>query len=165
MSFTLADLESGSPNRPPKLINGDNFEDWKRRLKAFYLYTDHTQWESIETGPHIPVTTVGGANVRNNMPETFTERDKKLVDRDNKAFGALILCLSSEIHNRFGEHKSAKSLYDALCEFYYGNADLVKDKGVQAQKEFNSFIGHRNENITDLTNRFLTVSSNLKKYD
>jgi len=48
MSFTLADLESGAPNRPPKFINGDNFEDWKRRLKAFFLYTDHTQWESIE---------------------------------------------------------------------------------------------------------------------
>jgi len=85
MSFTLADLESGAPNRPPKLINGDNFEDWKRRLKAFFLYTDHTQWESVEKGPHVPVTTVGEASVKNTNPETYNERDKKLVDRDNKA--------------------------------------------------------------------------------
>ncbi|KAK1434279.1 hypothetical protein QVD17_00015 [Tagetes erecta] len=96
MSFTLADLESGSPNRPPKLINGDNFEDWKRR---------------------------------NTNPDTYNERDKKLIDRDNKAFGALMLCLSSEIHNRFGEQKNAKDLYDALCEFYDGNVDLHKYKG------------------------------------
>jgi len=165
MSFTLADLESGAPNRPPKLINGDNFEDWKRRLKAFFLYTDHTRWESVEKGPHVPVTTVGEASVKNTNPETYNERDKKLVDRDNKAFGALILCLSSEIHNRFGDQKNAKELYDALCEFYDGNADLQKDKGVQAQKDFNSFMGLRNEKIADLTNRFLTVTSNLKKYD
>jgi len=88
-----------------------------------------------------------------------------LVDRDNKAFGALILCLSPEIHNRFGDQKNAKELYDALCEFYDGNADLQKDKGVQAQKDFNSVMGLRNEKIADLTNRFLTVTSNLKKYD
>ncbi|KAK1429719.1 hypothetical protein QVD17_11936 [Tagetes erecta] len=123
MSLTLADLESGSPNRPPKLINGDNFKDWKRRLKAFSLYTDQTQWDSIEKRPHLPVTTVGDAT------------------------------------------KNAKDLYDALCEFYDGNADLQKDKGVQAQKEFNSFMSLRNEKILDLTNRFLTVTSNLKKYD
>jgi len=165
MSFTLADLESGASNRPPRLINGDSFEDWKRRLKAFFLYTDHTQWESIEKGPHVPVTTVGEASVRNTNPETFNERDKKLVDRHNKAFGALILCLSPEIHNRFGDQKNAKELYDTLCEFYDGNADLQKAKGVQAQKDFNSFIGLRNEKIADLTNRFLTVTSNLKKYD
>jgi len=118
-------------------------------------------WES----PHVPVTTIGEASVKNTNPETFTERDNKLVDRDNKAFGALILCLSSEIHNHFGDQKNAKELYDALCEFYDGNADLQKDKGVQAQKDFNSFMGLRNEKIADLTNRFLTVTSNLKKYD
>ncbi|KAK1424416.1 hypothetical protein QVD17_19745 [Tagetes erecta] len=101
------------------------------RLKAFYLYTDHTQWDSVEKGPHLPVTTVGDATVRNTNPKTYNERDKKLIERDNKAFGALFLCLSSEIHNRFGEQKNAKDLYDALY----------------------------------LTNRFLTVTSNLKKYD
>lgn len=63
-----------------------------------------------------------------------------MIDRDHKVLGALILCLSNEINNWFGEHTSAKSFYDALCEFYDGNDDLVKDKGSQAQKEFNEFV-------------------------
>jgi len=36
---------------------------------------------------------------------------------------------------------------------------------LNAEKEFNSFIGYKNENLTDIINRFLLVSSTLKKYD
>jgi len=77
----------------------------------------------------------------------------------------LKLCLHHDIYNRFAEHTTAKSLYDALCEFYDGKEDLKLDRKAQAEKEFNSFVGFKHENLTDITNRFLSVSSNLKKYD
>lgn len=53
----------------------------------------------------------------------------------------------------------------ALCEFYDVNEDLVKDKRGQTEKEFHSFIGHKNESIFDHTSRFLTTSSNPRKYE
>ncbi|KAK1414971.1 hypothetical protein QVD17_30737 [Tagetes erecta] len=161
----MNDLDSVQPNRPPRLVSGENFEDWKRCLKAFFYYTDYNQWESIVNGPHVPTTVEGTVTSVNTDPTTFTETDIKLLDRDKKALGALILCLHQDIFNRFAEHTTAKSLYDALCEFYDGNEDLKLDRKAQAEKEFNSFVGYSQENLTDITNRFLSVSSNLKKYD
>ncbi|KAK1406105.1 hypothetical protein QVD17_41391 [Tagetes erecta] len=150
---------------PPRLVSGENFEDWKRCLKAFFYYTDYNQWESIVNGLHVPKTVEGTVTSINTDPSTFTEADTKLLDRDKKALGALILCLHRDIFNRFAEHTTAKSLYDALCEFYDGNEDLKLDRKAQAEKEFNSFVGYSQENLTDITNQFLSVSSNLKKYD
>ncbi|KAK1421715.1 hypothetical protein QVD17_24269 [Tagetes erecta] len=164
-TLNMNDLDSVQPNRPPRLVSGENFEDWKRCLKAFFYYTDYNQWESIVNGPHVPTTVEGTVTSVNTDPTTFTETDIKLLDRDKKALGALILCLHQDIFNRFAEHTTAKSLYDALCEFYDGNEDLKLDRKAQAEKEFNSFVGYSQENLTDITNRFLSVSSNLKKYD
>ncbi|KAK1421754.1 hypothetical protein QVD17_24353 [Tagetes erecta] len=128
------DMESVQPNRPPRLVNGETFEDWKRCLKAFFFYTDYNQWESIVNGPHMPKKVEGTVTLPNNDPSTYTEGDIKLFDRDKKALGALILCLHQDIYNRFVEHTSAKSLYDALCEFYDGNEDLKLDRKVQLRK-------------------------------
>ncbi|KAK1415025.1 hypothetical protein QVD17_30794 [Tagetes erecta] len=164
-TLNMNDLDSVQPNRPPRLVSGENFEDWKRCLKAFFYYTDYNQWESIVNGSHVPTTVEGTVTSVNTDPTTFTETDIKLLDRDKKALGALILCLHQDIFNRFAEHTTAKSLYDALCEFYDGNEDLKLDRKAQAEKEFNSFVGYSQENLTDITNRFLSVSSNLKKYD
>ncbi|KAK1406241.1 hypothetical protein QVD17_41531 [Tagetes erecta] len=164
-TLNMNDLDSVQPNRPPRLVSGENFEDWKRCLKAFFYYTDYNQWESIINGPHVPKTVEGTVTSINTDPSTFTEADTKLLDRDKKALRALILCLHQDIFNRFAEHTTVKSLYDALCEFYDGNEDLKLDRKAQAEKEFNSFVGYSQENLTDITNRFLSVSSNLKKYD
>ncbi|KAK1427753.1 hypothetical protein QVD17_16447 [Tagetes erecta] len=164
-TLNMNDLDSVQPNRPPRLVSGENFEDWKRCLKAFFYYTDYNQWESIVNGPHVPKTVEGTVTSINTDPSTFTEADTKLLDRDKKALGALILYLHQDIFNRFAEHTTAKSLYDALCEFYDGNEDLKLDRKAQAEKEFNSFVGYSQENLTEITNRFLSVSSNLKKYD
>ncbi|KAK1421751.1 hypothetical protein QVD17_24349 [Tagetes erecta] len=163
-TLNINDLDSVQPNRPPRLVSGENFEDWKRCLKAFFYYTDSNQWESIVNGPHVPKTVEGTVTSINTDPSTFTEGDIKLLDRE-KALGALILCLHQDIYNRFAEHTTANNLYDALCEFYDGNEDLKLDRKAQAEKEFNSFVGYSQESLTDITNRFLSVSSNLKKYD
>ncbi|KAK1424507.1 hypothetical protein QVD17_19837 [Tagetes erecta] len=42
---------------------------------------------------------------------------------------------------------------------------LKLDEKAQAENEFNSFVGLKHENLTEITNRFLLVSSNLKTYD
>ncbi|KAK1414657.1 hypothetical protein QVD17_30406 [Tagetes erecta] len=137
-TINMNDLESVQPNRPPRLVSGENFEDWKRCLKAFFYYTDYNQWESIVNGPHVPKKVEGTITSPNNDPN---------------------------IYNMFAEHTTAKSLYDALCEFYDGNEDLKLDRKAQAEKEFNSFVGYKQESLTDITNRFLSVSSNLKNYE
>lgn len=82
---------------------------------------------------HTPMTTIGDIPTMNNDPNTYTEKDKKLFDRENKALCALILCLSTEINYQFGGHHNAKSIYDALCEFNDRNEDLMKDKSMEAQ--------------------------------
>ena len=133
-TMNMNDMESVQPNRPPRLVSGENFEDWKRCLKAFFYYTDYNQWESIVNGPHIPTRVDGTVTSPNLDSSSYTETDVKLLDRDKKALGALTLCLHQDIYNRFAEHTTAKSLYDALCEFYDGNEDLKLDRKAQAEK-------------------------------
>lgn len=66
-----------------------------------------------------------------------------MIDHDQKALGTLILWFSPKINHRFGEHTGAKSLYDAICDIYDVNDDLVKDKGMWCVKsiliKFNKF--------------------------
>ncbi|KAK1406367.1 hypothetical protein QVD17_41661 [Tagetes erecta] len=74
-TLNMNDLDSVQPNRPPRLVSGENFEDWKRCLKAFFYYTDYNQWESIVNGPHVPKTVEGTVTSINTDPSTFTEAD------------------------------------------------------------------------------------------
>ncbi|KAK1429874.1 hypothetical protein QVD17_12169 [Tagetes erecta] len=108
-TLNMNDLDSVQPNRPPRLVSGENFEDWKICLKAFFYYTDYNQWESIVNGPHVPTTVEGTVTSINTDPSTFTEADTKLLDRDKKALGALILCLHQDIFNRISSANAGSS--------------------------------------------------------
>ncbi|KAK1440737.1 hypothetical protein QVD17_06568 [Tagetes erecta] len=71
-------LDSVQPYRPPRLVSGENFEDWKRCLKAFFYYTYYNQWESIVNGPHVPKKVEGTVTSINTDLSTFTEGDIKI---------------------------------------------------------------------------------------
>ncbi|KAK1421790.1 hypothetical protein QVD17_24422 [Tagetes erecta] len=163
-SLTPADLKNVATISPPKLTDDDNFDDWKVRLKDFYLTTDHTQWDSIVLGQHTPIRVIGDATIRNTDPSSYTDRDKRLIERDNRAFDVLKLCLTRDSRSKFAEHKNAKSLYDALCRFHDERKKRETNKRVLVEKDFIAFVSHKREKLSDLINRFLNVTKNLKKY-
>ena len=88
------DNESGSGNKPPKLLSFDEFDDWKYRFKNFARTNDHCILRSIEEGPHVPVFKSEAGEDKEKHVSALTADDLEKMVQDNKALGYLSMCLS-----------------------------------------------------------------------
>ncbi|KAI3784122.1 hypothetical protein L1987_43215 [Smallanthus sonchifolius] len=86
------------------------FSNWKIMMKAYFKFTEHTLWESIAKGPHIPKTANADGLVPIVDPDLYSDEDKKLIERDNRALGSIILALSTELYQNFEQHETAQGL-------------------------------------------------------
>ncbi|KAI3754819.1 hypothetical protein L1987_54610 [Smallanthus sonchifolius] len=75
-------------------------------------------------GPHIPKTANADGLVLNADPDLYSEENKKLTERDNRALGSIILALSTELYLNFEQHEIAQGLWNAFCLRFEGNAAL-----------------------------------------
>ncbi|KAI3802029.1 hypothetical protein L1987_30152 [Smallanthus sonchifolius] len=106
-------------------------------MKAYFKFTEHTPWESIVKGPHVPKTANADGLVSIADQDLYSEEDKKLIERDNRALDSIIFALSTEL--------VAKSRTDLLL------------------KQYNMFKYKKNETLSEQVIRFTTMINRLKK--
>ncbi|GJV46171.1 putative ribonuclease H-like domain-containing protein [Tanacetum coccineum] len=94
------------------VLNPNEFELWKMRIKQYFLMTDYALWEVILNGDSpLPTRTVDG--VETSVPPTTAEQ-KIARKNDLKARGTLLMDLPNEHQLKFNTYKSAKSLMEAI---------------------------------------------------
>ncbi|KAI3744682.1 hypothetical protein L1987_57771 [Smallanthus sonchifolius] len=148
------DNEIGTTNRPPRLTNADDFDNWKFIYENFSKYKDSSIWKSIEKGSQVPM-------VRNEKNE-FVPMDPDLCvgeeilqkEKDEKAYAGLTMALSTEIAQGFKEYKTAKALWDALVERFEGNLDMRESRKDMLRQKFNMFKYVNGESLESQINRF-----------
>ncbi|KAD2392749.1 hypothetical protein E3N88_39726 [Mikania micrantha] len=91
------DNEIGTGTKPPRLVFGDNFHDWKFRFKSFIKYIDPKLWRSIKEGPYVPMYESELNGLIPKDPELFTESDIFLREKDDNAYASLSMALSTEV--------------------------------------------------------------------
>ncbi|KAI3675288.1 hypothetical protein L1987_84877 [Smallanthus sonchifolius] len=47
--------DTGSINRPPRLVSGEDYDMWKNMMESFYCYQEYGMWRSIKDGPYAPM--------------------------------------------------------------------------------------------------------------
>jgi hypothetical protein len=139
--FVNYDNELGTGTKPPRLGKVEDFSNWKDRMRSFCYYNDFSMWNSIQQGSHIPIIVTPNGPERNNDQSKWTDEDRKLIMRDFRALGALEIAITTPIYNAYGldKFKSAKGLWDAMCNLFEGNEDLKEGRKDLVQRQFDMF--------------------------
>ncbi|KAI3821667.1 hypothetical protein L1987_09236 [Smallanthus sonchifolius] len=121
--------------------------------------------ESIVKGPHVPKTANADSLVPIDNPDLYTEEDMKLVDRDNRALGSIILALPTELYLNFEQHETTQWLWNAPFLRFVGNAELQESRTNLLLKQYNMFNYKKNESLSEQVTRFTTMINRLRSGD
>nr|GEV41259.1 ribonuclease H-like domain-containing protein [Tanacetum cinerariifolium] len=94
------------------ILNLNEFDLWKMRIKQYFLMTDYSLWEVILNGDFPTLTRVVDGVVQVVAPTTVEQRLAK--NNELKARGTLLMALPDKHQLKFNIHKDAKSLIEAI---------------------------------------------------
>nr|GEU50865.1 ribonuclease H-like domain-containing protein [Tanacetum cinerariifolium] len=94
------------------VLNPNEFDLWKMRIKQYFLMTDYSLWEVILNGDFPTPTRVVDGVVQPIDPTTVEQRFPK--KNKLKAIRTLLMALPDKHQLKFNIHKDAKSLMEAI---------------------------------------------------
>nr|GEW72206.1 hypothetical protein [Tanacetum cinerariifolium] len=101
------------------ILNPNEFDLWKMRIKQYFLMTDYSLWEVIINEDSSEPTVVIDGVVR---PVNILSADQKLARRNElKAYGTLLIALPDKHQLKFNSHKDGKTLI-------FENLDQIHDR-------------------------------------
>ncbi|KAJ0900472.1 putative transcription factor interactor and regulator CCHC(Zn) family [Helianthus annuus] len=110
-SILLSESETGSLNRPPKLMHLNEYPGWVDRFRTYVLGQNTELWIRFTTDfdQAIEVAASDTATFAD-LPED----QKKTYDLEKKAYAILTQALSKDIYQQFVSFKTTKKLWDGL---------------------------------------------------
>nr|GEX16771.1 hypothetical protein [Tanacetum cinerariifolium] len=123
-----AKSDKSSIDEPPEVVfaaklpilNPNEFDLWKMRIKQYFLMIDYSLWEVILNGDSLAPTRVFEGVLQ---PVAPTTAEQKLAKKNElKACGTLLMALPDKHQLKFNYHKDAKTLMEAIKK---STAELV----------------------------------------
>ncbi|KAJ0743449.1 hypothetical protein HanPI659440_Chr10g0375921 [Helianthus annuus] len=160
-SILLSESETGSLNRPPKLMHLNEYPGWVDRFYTYVLGQNTELWlrfttdfdQTIEVAASSAATFAG-------LPED----QKKTYDLEKKAYAILTQALSKDIYHQFVSFKTTKKLWDALKTRGVGNEATRQLRHDLLKKEFDGFTCMDKESLGDMTSRFYHLLTELGNF-
>ncbi|GAV74859.1 zf-CCHC domain-containing protein/DUF4219 domain-containing protein/UBN2 domain-containing protein, partial [Cephalotus follicularis] len=142
-------------------FDGNNYSFWKTRMTIFLQSLDYQLWHIIVNGPRMPTRTIEG--VVTSKPENeYNDNDFRLLQLNSKAKHVLFCAVGPNEFNRISSCDSAKEMWDLLEVTYEGTNQVKESKISMLEHEYELFIMHDNESISDMFTRFTTIINSLK---
>ncbi|KAI3708720.1 hypothetical protein L2E82_38115 [Cichorium intybus] len=167
MDLTTTNLHSdldtvmGTVTRIPRLLNAEDFDEWKFRFKKYAKMKDNKIWKSIVRGSIIITNTLEHGTVVIKSPEEYSNEDFDLTEVDDRALATITMALSPDIAERYREYKFAKALWEALIKVYEGNEDMRQSRHDLLRQRFNLFNHVLGETLEAQLQRFITLNTEL----
>ncbi|KAI3815357.1 hypothetical protein L1987_15022 [Smallanthus sonchifolius] len=158
------DNEIGTPQKPPKLLNVNDYSNWKARFEHYISYTNSSLWIPILEGYKHPTYTYLDEEVPKPISK-LDEEEKKVYDREKKAHGSITMALTRELFHSFRGYDNSKDLWKALQKRFEGNSDIKKSKRDLLRKQYECFRYLENESIDEFISRFYHLQTELKAFD
>ena len=95
--------EGGHMNRPP-LFNGEKFDYWKDKMKAFFETQQLELWDIVQSG-YIPPTNALGVTIPR---EDWNDEQKKRYQINQKARFILICGMTEKEYDKCGKFELPK---------------------------------------------------------
>ncbi|GAV68163.1 LOW QUALITY PROTEIN: zf-CCHC domain-containing protein/DUF4219 domain-containing protein/UBN2 domain-containing protein, partial [Cephalotus follicularis] len=141
-------------------FDGNNYSFWKTRMTIFLQSLDYQLWHIVVNGPRMPTRTIEG--VVSLKPENeFNDNDFKMLQLNSKAKHVLFCAVGPNEFNRISSCH-AKEMWDLLEVTYEGTNQVKESKISMLVDEYELFLMHDNECISDMFTRFTTIVNSLK---
>ncbi|KAI3825124.1 hypothetical protein L1987_06600 [Smallanthus sonchifolius] len=158
------DNNIGAPQKPPKLLNVNDYSNWKARFEHYISYTDSSLWIPILEGYKHP-THIYLDEVMPKPISKLEEGENKVYDREKKTLGSITMALTRELFHNFRGYDNSKDLWKALQKRFEGNNDIKKSKRDLLRKQYECFRFLENASLDDLISRFYHLQTELKAFD
>ncbi|GAV88467.1 zf-CCHC domain-containing protein/DUF4219 domain-containing protein/UBN2 domain-containing protein, partial [Cephalotus follicularis] len=142
-------------------FDGNNYSFWKTRMTIFLHSLDYQLWHIIVNGPRMPTRTIDG--VVSPKPENeYNDSNFRMLQLNSKAKHVLFCAVGPNEFNRISSCDSAKEMWDLLEVTYEGTNQVKESKISMIVHEYELFIIHDNESISDMFTRLTTIINSLK---
>ncbi|KAF5816904.1 hypothetical protein HanRHA438_Chr02g0047891 [Helianthus annuus] len=154
----LLENETGTSQKPPKLMDIDDYNAWSERF-GNWVETYHLDaWEHTEE-PYVRPTTNG---VQQTIREMSIEEKKKY--RYEKLMVSLLQqAIKEDILILLQHDGTAHSIWTELEAKFIGSDDMLKNKMSLMKKEFDLFRGLKSENTKQIIERYCNLVRNMSK--
>ncbi|GAV76601.1 UBN2 domain-containing protein, partial [Cephalotus follicularis] len=130
-------------------------------MTIFLQSLDYQLWHIIVNGPRMPTRTIDG--VVSPKPENeYNDDDFRMPQLNSKAKHVLFCAVGPNEFNRISSCDSAKEMWDLLEVTYEGTNQVKESKISMLVHEYQLFVMHDNESISDMFTRFTTIINSLK---
>nr|GEX57307.1 ribonuclease H-like domain-containing protein [Tanacetum cinerariifolium] len=145
------------------ILNPNEFDLWKMRIKQYFLMTNYSLWEVILNGDSPSPTRVVDGIVQAVAPTTAKQRLAK--KNELKARGTLLMALPDKHQLKFNSHKDAKSLMEAIEKRIGGNKETKKVHKTLLKQQYENFSGSSFESLDQIHDRRQKLISQLEILD
>ncbi|GAV66242.1 UBN2 domain-containing protein [Cephalotus follicularis] len=130
-------------------------------MTIFLQSLDYHLWHIVVNGPRMPTRTIEG--VVSLKPENeFNDNDFKMLQLNSEAKHVLFCAVGPNEFNRISSCDMAKEMWDLLEVTYEGTNQVKESKISMLVHEYELFLIHDNECISDMFTRFTTIVNSLK---
>ncbi|GAV73335.1 UBN2 domain-containing protein, partial [Cephalotus follicularis] len=130
-------------------------------MTIFLQSFDYQLWHIIVNGPRMPTRTIEG--VVSPKPENeYNDNDFRMLQLNSKAKHVLFCAVGPNEFNQISSCDSAKEMWDLLEVTYEGMNQVKESKISMLVHEYELFVMHDNECISDMFSRFTTIINSLK---
>ncbi|KAF5775108.1 hypothetical protein HanXRQr2_Chr13g0608341 [Helianthus annuus] len=160
-SILLSESETGSLNRPPKLMHLNEYPGWADRFRTYVLGQNTELWIRFTTDFDQAIEVAASSTA------TFAdlpEDQKKTYDLEKKAYAILTQALRKDIYHQFVSFKTTKKLWDGLKTRGVGNEATRQLRHDLLKKEFDGFACLDKESLGDMTSRFYHLLTELNNF-
>nr|GEX54207.1 ribonuclease H-like domain-containing protein [Tanacetum cinerariifolium] len=130
------------------ILNPNEFDLWKMRIKQYFLMTDYSLLEVILNGDSpVPTRIVEGVV----QPVAPTTAKHKLARKNElKARSTLLMALPDKHQLKFNSHKDTKTLMEAIEKRFGGNTETKKVQKTLLKQQFENFSGSSSEGLDQI---------------
>ncbi|GAV58020.1 UBN2 domain-containing protein, partial [Cephalotus follicularis] len=130
-------------------------------MTIFLQSLDYQLWHIIVNGPRMPTRTIDG--VVSPKPENeYNDNDFRMLQLNFKAKHVLFCAVGPNEFNQISSCDSTKEMWDLLEITYEGTNQVKESKISMLVHEYELFVMHDNECISDMFSRFTTIINTLK---
>ncbi|GAV73049.1 zf-CCHC domain-containing protein/UBN2 domain-containing protein [Cephalotus follicularis] len=130
-------------------------------MTIFLQSLDYQLWHIIVNGPRMPTRTIEG--VVSPKPENeYNDNDFRMLQLNSKAKHVLFCAVGPNEFNRISSCDSEKQMWDLLEVTYEGTNQVKESKISMLVHEYELFVMHNDESISDMFTHFTTIINSLK---
>nr|GEW57635.1 hypothetical protein [Tanacetum cinerariifolium] len=142
------------------ILNPNEFDLWKIRIKQYFLMTDYSLWEVIINGDSVISRVVVDGVAQ---PVTVLNAKQRLARKNElKARGTLLMALPDKHQLKFNSHKDAKTLMKVIEKCFGGNTKTKKVQKTLLKQKFENFTRSSSKDLDQIHDRLQKLVSQLE---